>query len=231
MIVLENVSKNYGDRPVLRNVEASVRPGEVVVICGRSGSGKTTLIRTINGLETISGGRIVVDGVDVHARGTNINSFRQKVGFVFQQYSLFPHMSVIDNIAFAPQKLLHMKRDAAIDTAERLLERMGLATKRDAMPGQLSGGQKQRVAIARALAMNPTVLLLDEPTSALDPEMVGEVLDVMKTLARDGMTMVCVTHEMGFAREVADTIWFMDKGTLAEASSPDEFFARPWAER
>ena len=227
MIELQDVSKSFGRRPVLSEVSGVVAEGQVVVVCGRSGSGKTTLIRAVNRLETIDAGRIVVAGIDVHARGTDINRMRRNLGFVFQQYSLFPHMSVLNNITLAPERLLGMARAEAVARAERLLERMGLADKAATMPHQLSGGQKQRVAIARALGMNPKVLLLDEPTSALDPEMIGEVLDVIRTLAQDGMTMMCVTHEMGFAQEVADTIWFMDQGRLVEAASPEEFFNDP----
>jgi polar amino acid transport system ATP-binding protein len=227
MISFEGVGKRFGDFQVLRDVSGTVEAGKVVVVCGRSGSGKTTLIRTVNRLEEIDAGRVLVDGVEVHARGTAVNRMRRSIGFVFQQFSLFPHLSVRDNIALAPSRLLGMSSADASALADRLLGRVGLAGKADAMPERLSGGQKQRVAIARAIAMNPRVLLLDEPTSALDPEMVGEVLDVIGALSRDGMTMMCVTHEMGFARDVADTIWFMDQGQLLEVASPGEFFDSP----
>lgn len=228
MIRFENVNKWY--TPVhqcLTEVTAEVAKGEVVVLCGPSGSGKTTLIRTINRLEPIQGGRITVNGNDVHAKNSDVNRLRRDIGFVFQQFNLFPHMSVLDNITIAPRKLRGMTKAAAEEKAHALLTRVGLADKAGAYPGQLSGGQAQRVAIARSLAMDPPVILFDEPTSALDPEMVGEVLQVMKDLAHTGMTMMCVTHEMGFAREVADRIWFLDKGHLLEDAKPDTFFTNP----
>jgi polar amino acid transport system ATP-binding protein len=227
MITFEQVDKWYGAHQVLNKIDVSVKRGEVVVVCGPSGSGKTTLIRTINRLEPIQAGRIVVNGFDVNSPKTDINRLRENVGFVFQQFNLFPHMSVMDNITLAPRKIRGLSTAAAIEKAEQLLARVGLADKAHAYPGQLSGGQSQRVAIARTLAMDPPVILFDEPTSALDPEMIGEVLAVMKGLAHSGMTMMCVTHEMGFAREVADRILFMDRGEILEDAPPAEFFSRP----
>jgi polar amino acid transport system ATP-binding protein len=204
-----------------------VKRGEVVVVCGPSGSGKSTLIRTVNRLEEIQGGEITVDGTSIHQASLNLNRFRSRVGFVFQQFNLFPHLSVLDNICLAPLKAAGKSRVDAKRQALALLDRVGLASKANAYPQQLSGGQQQRVAIARALAMEPPVMLFDEPTSALDPEMVGEVLNVMKSLARDGMTMMCVTHEMGFAREVSDSVWFMDRGEILEVADPQTFFRSP----
>jgi len=227
MIELQQVNKWYGEHHVLKDVNLEVARGEVVVVCGPSGSGKSTLIRTINRLEAIGNGKILVDGEDVHAKSTNINRLRQKIGFVFQQFNLFPHMSVLDNVLYAPVNILKQPRAEATELARSLLERVGLADKVKAFPGSLSGGQQQRVAIARALALKPPVMLFDEPTSALDPEMVGEVLQVMKSLARDGMTMVCVTHEMGFARDVCDRVIFMDGGVILESATPEEFFSAP----
>jgi len=197
------------------------------VVCGPSGSGKSTMIRTINRLEPIGKGRIEIDGVDIHAKGANLNALRQKIGFVFQQFNLFPHMSVLENVIFAPVNIRKQSRKQAIERAHQLLARVGLEHKIDAYPGSLSGGQQQRVAIARALALEPPVMLFDEPTSALDPEMVGEVLQVMKGLAKDGMTMVCVTHEMGFARDVCDRVVFMDAGEILEMDTPERFFSAP----
>lgn len=227
MISIEAVDKYYGPHRCLTRVTARVEKGEVVVVCGPSGSGKTTLIRTVNRLEPIRSGRIVVNGHDVHAPKTDINLLRRDIGFVFQQFNLFPHMTVLDNVTLAPRKLKALPRERAEAEAIALLERVGLAEKASAYPGQLSGGQSQRVAIARALAMSPQVILFDEPTSALDPEMVGEVLAVMRGLAGSGITMVCVTHEMGFAREVADRVWFMDGGVILEDAPPEAFFAAP----
>jgi len=227
MIAFENVDKWYGDYQCLTKVNANVKQGEVVVLCGPSGSGKTTLIRTVNRLEPIQGGRITVSGADVNAKGANINKLRSNIGFVFQSFNLFPHMSVLDNVMLAPRKIRGMAKAEAEEKAHKLLERVGLGHKAGAFPGQLSGGQAQRVASARALAMDPPVILFDEPTSALDPEMVGEVLQVMKSLAHTGMTMMCVTHEMGFAREVADRVWFMDKGVILEDADPETFFTNP----
>lgn len=231
LIAFEHVDKWYGEYHALADIDAHVAKGEVVVICGPSGSGKSTLIRTVNRLEEIQRGRIEFDGQDIHSRTLDLNKFRSRIGFVFQSFNLFPHLSVIENIALAPVTVLGRDRAAAGQRARDLLARVGLAAKADAYPGQLSGGQQQRVAIARALAMDPPAMLFDEPTSALDPEMVGEVLQVMKSLARDGMTMMCVTHEMGFAREVADRVWFMDQGRIVETGKPDEFFQRPQSPR
>ncbi len=227
MIKLEGVNKWYDAHHVLKDVDLDVARGEVLVVCGPSGSGKSTLIRTINRLEPIGGGRILIDGQDIHAKGVNINRLRQGIGFVFQQFNLFPHMSVLDNVTYATVHILKTPRREAASQAAQLLERVGMGHKAEAYPGALSGGQQQRVAIARALALKPPVMLFDEPTSALDPEMVGEVLQVMKSLARDGMTMVCVTHEMGFAREVSDRVIFMDAGQILEAATPAEFFTAP----
>ena len=227
MITFSNVNKWYGDYHALVDVDAAVDKGQVVVVCGPSGSGKSTLIRTVNRLEEIQKGTITFDGQEIHAKGIDLNRFRSRIGFVFQQFNLFPHLSVLDNIVLSPMKVSGLKRPAAEAKARALLDRVGLGNKAGAFPAQLSGGQQQRVAIARALAMDPPAMLFDEPTSALDPEMVGEVLQVMKSLARDGMTMMCVTHEMGFAREVADSVWFMDAGSILERATPDEFFTRP----
>ncbi|MFT3820300.1 MAG: amino acid ABC transporter ATP-binding protein [Rubrivivax sp.] len=227
MISFDNVEKYYGDYKALDGITETVDKGEVVVVCGPSGSGKSTLIRTINRLEPISSGRIVVNGQDVHAAGVNVNQLRSHIGFVFQSFNLFPHLSVLQNVAIAPTTVLRVPEQEARDRALGLLSKVGLEHKAQAYPPQLSGGQQQRVAIARALAMQPPVMLFDEPTSALDPEMVGEVLSVMKELAGDGMTMVCVTHEMGFAREVADRILFMDAGAILERATPDAFFTNP----
>lgn len=228
-IRLSQVCKNYGDYQVLKEIDAQVARGEVVVICGPSGSGKSTLIRTINRLEEISSGSITFDGQNIHApmRTRDLNQLRSRIGFVFQSFNLFPHLSVVDNVAMSPVRVKGVAPDVAHDKALKLLDRVGLAEKAFAFPGQLSGGQQQRVAIARALAMEPPVMLFDEPTSALDPEMVGEVLAVMKNLAAEGMTMLCVTHEMGFARDVADRIWFIDAGQILEMATPEEFFNSP----
>jgi polar amino acid transport system ATP-binding protein len=227
MINLEKVNKWYGAHHVLKDVDLSVARGEVLVVCGPSGSGKSTMIRTINRLEPIEKGRILIDGADIYAKGENLNALRQKIGFVFQQFNLFPHMSVLENVIFAPVNIRKQSRKESVALAKSLLERVGLEHKIDAYPGALSGGQQQRVAIARALALQPPVMLFDEPTSALDPEMVGEVLQVMKGLAKDGMTMVCVTHEMGFARDVCDRVVFMDGGEILEMDTPERFFSAP----
>jgi polar amino acid transport system ATP-binding protein len=231
MIQFEGVNKWYGEYHALQDIDATVAKGEVVVVCGPSGSGKSTLIRTVNRLEEIQKGRIVFDGQDVHAADIDLNRFRSRVGFVFQSFNLFPHLSVAENIMLAPTMVLGLDKGQARERAQQLLARVGLAAKIDAYPGQLSGGQQQRVAIARALAMEPPAMLFDEPTSALDPEMVGEVLQVMKALARDGMTMICVTHEMNFAREVADRVLFMDHGRIVETGTPAAFFSNPQSER
>ena len=231
MILFNQVNKWYGEYQALTSLSAEIKPGEVVVVCGPSGSGKSTLIRTVNRLEPIEQGQILFDGMDIHGSSARLNQLRTRIGFVFQNFNLFPHISVLDNIMLSPIKVLGVKRSQARQHAGELLERVGLSHKASAYPAQLSGGQQQRVAIARALAMKPPVMLFDEPTSALDPEMVGEVLNVMRGLAQEGMTMMCVTHEMNFAREVADTIWFMDHGQILEKASPDNFFSRPQHER
>jgi polar amino acid transport system ATP-binding protein len=229
MIKFCNVNKWYGSYQALADINAEVKRGEVVVVCGPSGSGKSTLIRTVNRLEEIQSGELMFDDQNVHARmsGTQLNRLRSHIGFVFQSFNLFPHLSVLDNIMLSPMKIKGVDRSMAHDKAMLLLDRVGLASKASAHPAQLSGGQQQRVAIARALAMEPPAMLFDEPTSALDPEMVGEVLAVMRSLANEGMTMMCVTHEMGFAREVADRVWFMDAGRIVEIASPDKFFGNP----
>lgn len=231
MIRFFNVNKWYREYHALVNISENVEKGEVVVVCGPSGSGKSTLIRTVNRLEDIKSGQIFLENKDVHASSVNINQFRTQIGFVFQQFNLFPHLSAVDNVCLAPIKVRGKSKAEAKEIAMSLLDKVGLAHKATAYPQQLSGGQQQRVAIARALAMEPPVMLFDEPTSALDPEMVGEVLGVMKSLARDGMTMMCVTHEMGFAREVSNRVWFMDNGRLVETGKPDAFFANPQTDR
>ncbi len=227
MIQLVAVEKWYGDYHALKRIDAVVERGRVVVLCGPSGSGKSTLIRAMNRLEVIDAGSIHVDGHDVQGKQTDINRVRSRIGFVFQSFNLFPHLSVLENVCSGPIWVGKVSRAGARDTALALLSKVGLEHKAHAYPNQLSGGQQQRVAIARALAMNPPVMLFDEPTSALDPEMVGEVLAVMKALARDGMTMVCVTHEMKFARDVADQVWFMDHGEILERADPQTFFDAP----
>jgi polar amino acid transport system ATP-binding protein len=227
MIRFDKVNKWYGSYHALVDVDESVAKGEVVVVCGPSGSGKSTLIRTLNRLETIQSGRITIDGQDIHQRGTDVNRLRARIGFLFQQFNLFPHLTALQNCTLAPMRVRGLPPAEARELALSLLDRVGLAHKADAWPSELSGGQQQRVAIARALAMQPPLMLFDEPTSALDPEMVGEVLLVMRSLAKDGMTMVCVTHEMGFAREVADRVVFMDHGRVLERGRPQDFFERP----
>ncbi|OSI08838.1 amino acid permease ATP-binding protein [Neisseria animaloris] len=231
MIKFKNVHKYFKDLHVINGVNLEVKQGEVVVVCGPSGSGKSTLIRTVNQLETIESGEIWVDGMNVADPKTDLNKVREEVGFVFQGFNLYPHLNVLENIILSPMKVKKQSREQAGQKAMELLDRVGLAHKKDAMPGQLSGGQQQRVAIARSLAMEPRVMLFDEPTSALDPEMVGEVLKVMKDLANSGMTMMCVTHEMGFAREVADRVIFVDHGRIIEEAEPEEFFTNPKHER
>ena len=228
-IRLADVRKSYGEFDVLKGIDATVSRGEVVVICGPSGSGKSTLIRTVNRLEEINSGSIFFEGQDIHAplKSRELNRLRSRIGFVFQSFNLFPHLSAVDNVAMSPMRVKGVPAAQARDKALKLLERVGLRDKANNYPAQLSGGQQQRVAIARALAMEPPVMLFDEPTSALDPEMVGEVLSVMKSLAAEGMTMMCVTHEMGFARDVADRIWFIDGGQIIETATPDEFFSNP----
>ena len=227
MIRFEKVNKWYGPYRALVDVTESIGKGEVVVVCGPSGSGKSTLIRTLNRLEPIQSGTVTVEGENIHRRGLDVNRFRSRIGFVFQQFNLFPHLSVLDNCTLAPLALRGLAPAQARDEAMALLERVGLAHKARAWPSELSGGQQQRVAIARALAMKPPIMLFDEPTSALDPEMVGEVLLVMRDLVRDGMTLVVVTHEMGFAREVAHRVLFMDQGRVLERAEPHEFFNHP----
>ena len=228
--VLE-LKKSFGDIHVLKGINTEIKRGEVVVVIGPSGSGKSTFLRTLNLLEEPTGGIIEFEGIDITDPKTNINLHRQKMGMVFQQFNLFPHMTVLKNMTLAPIKLLGKTKTEAEATALELLDKVGLKDRADAYPSQLSGGQKQRVAIVRALAMNPDVMLFDEPTSALDPEMVGEVLDVMKGLAKEGMTMVVVTHEMGFAKEVADRVIFIDEGIIMEDAPPAEFFGNPKNER
>jgi polar amino acid transport system ATP-binding protein len=227
IIRITDVSKYFDQVAALTNVSLDVAAGEKVVIIGPSGSGKSTLLRTINRLEDISRGKIVVDGFDLDDRSIDINKVRMEVGMVFQSFNLFPHKTVLQNVTLAPIKLKGMSKDEADALARKLLDKVGILEKADVFPAKLSGGQQQRVAIARALAMSPKIMLFDEPTSALDPEMIGEVLDVMVRLAREGMTMVCVTHEMGFAREVADRIVFMDGGQILEVATPAEFFTSP----
>ncbi|WP_018125477.1 amino acid ABC transporter ATP-binding protein [Desulfovibrio oxyclinae] len=231
MISFKNVNKWFGDLHVLQNINLEIEKGEVVVICGPSGSGKSTLIRCINRLEPIQQGDIVVDGMNVGDARTNMTTLRAEVGFVFQSFNLYPHMTVLENIILAPTLVRGMTRGEATEIGMQLLKKVNIPDKAGAYPTQLSGGQQQRVAIARGLAMQPKIMLFDEPTSALDPEMINEVLDVMKSLAREGMTMVCVTHEMGFAREVADRVIFMDEGAMVEQNTPEEFFHNPQSER
>ncbi len=231
IVDLEQVNKFYGDYHALRNIDLSIARGEKVVVCGPSGSGKSTMIRCINRLEEHDSGRIVVDGKELSDDESRIESVRREVGMVFQSFNLFPHMTVLQNLTLAP-RLVHKKpRAEAEDAAMKYLTRVRIHDQANKYPSQLSGGQQQRVAIARALCMNPEVMLFDEPTSALDPEMISEVLDVMTDLAREGMTMICVTHEMGFARSVADRIVFMDNGEIVETSTPSDFFAAPRTER
>ncbi len=231
MIKITNVSKHYGDFKVLTDCTTSVSKGEVIVVCGPSGSGKSTLIKCVNGLEPFQAGEIFVDGTSVGDPKTNLSKLRAKVGMVFQNFELFPHMSITQNLAIAQVKVLGRSQDEAMDKRIKLLDRVSLKAHANKFPGQLSGGQQQRVAIARALAMDPICMLFDEPTSALDPEMVNEVLDVMTELAHEGMTMMCVTHEMGFAKRVADRVIFMDQGRIVEDDSKEEFFANPRSER
>ncbi|MDD6735298.1 MAG: amino acid ABC transporter ATP-binding protein [Clostridiales bacterium] len=230
-VKIEGLYKNFKDNQVLRGIDLDLCEGEVVCIIGPSGSGKSTMLRCINLLETPSKGTITVDGFNITDKKADINKIRRNIGMVFQQFNLFPHLTVEENITMAPVDAKLMTKQEAIESAHKLLDRVGLLDKKDAYPQSLSGGQQQRVAIARALAMKPDVMLFDEPTSALDPEMVGEVLDVMKNLAKEGMTMVCVTHEMGFAREVANRVLFMDEGRIMEEGTPEEIFTNPKNER
>ncbi|PIE58248.1 MAG: glutamine ABC transporter ATP-binding protein [Desulfobulbus propionicus] len=231
VIQIQNINKFFGSFQALKNVSLNITPGEKVVVLGPSGSGKSTLLRTINKLETIDSGTIVVDGHDIMDPEEDINQIRMELGMVFQSFNLFRHLSVLDNLTLAPLKLKKMEKSQARDIALSLLDKVGLRDRADHYPIQLSGGQQQRVAIARALAMEPKIMLFDEPTSALDPEMINEVLEVMVTLAKEGMTMLVVTHEMGFAREVADQVVFMDQGTIVEQAAPGVFFENPVHER
>ncbi len=231
MIEIQNVSKWYGQFQVLTDCTTSVRKGEVVVVCGPSGSGKSTLIKCVNGLEPFQQGDIIVKGTSVGNPKTNLSKLRAHVGMVFQNFELFPHMSITENLTIGQIKVLNRSKDEAIEKGMKLLDRVGLKAQAQKFPGQLSGGQQQRVAIARALAMDPICMLFDEPTSALDPEMVNEVLDVMVELAHEGMTMMCVTHEMGFARKVANRVIFMDQGKIIEDAKKEDFFGTPRSER
>ena len=231
MILINNLTKSFGNNHVLKGISTEIKDGEVVVVIGPSGSGQSTFLRSLNRLEEADGGEVIFEGMDVNKKGTNIEKVREDMGMVFQSFNLFPHKTVLENITMAPVLVKGEDKEKAEEHAVKLLERVDLADKKDAYPNQLSGGQKQRIAIVRALAMNPSVMLFDEPTSALDPEMVGEVLDVMQQLAKEGMTMVVVTHEMGFAREVGDRILFLDEGLLVEEGTPDEVFNHPKEER
>lgn len=231
MISLKNISKWYGQFRVLTDCSTEVKKGEVVVVCGPSGSGKSTLIKTVNGLEPVQQGEIFVNDIQVNDKRTNLAKLRSKVGMVFQHFELFPHLSIVENLTLAQIKVLGRDKAAAKEKGLKLLERVGLSAHADKFPSQLSGGQQQRVAIARALCMDPVAMLFDEPTSALDPEMINEVLDVMVELAHEGMTMMVVTHEMGFARKVADRVIFMDEGKIVEDSKKDDFFANPKSDR
>lgn len=227
MIHIHNLTKSFGDNQVLKDISTEIADGEVVVVIGPSGSGKSTFLRCLNRLEEADGGEIIFEGVDINDKNTEIEKIREDMGMVFQSFNLFPHKTVMENITMAPMLVKGVDQKAAEAKAEKLLDRVGLLDKKDSYPNQLSGGQKQRIAIVRALAMEPKVMLFDEPTSALDPEMVGEVLDVMQQLAKEGMTMVVVTHEMGFAREVGDRILFLDEGYLLEEGTPEEVFGHP----
>ncbi|MEJ8785883.1 amino acid ABC transporter ATP-binding protein [Peptoniphilus sp. EMRHCC_23] len=227
MIRIHNLTKSFGDNQVLKGISTEIADGEVVVVIGPSGSGKSTFLRCLNRLEEADGGEIIFEGVDINDKNTEIEKIREDMGMVFQSFNLFPHKTVMENITMAPMLVKGVDQKAAEAKAEKLLDRVGLLDKKDSYPNQLSGGQKQRIAIVRALAMEPKVMLFDEPTSALDPEMVGEVLDVMQQLAKEGMTMVVVTHEMGFAREVGDRILFLDEGYLLEEGTPEEVFGHP----
>ncbi|HZM34693.1 MAG TPA: amino acid ABC transporter ATP-binding protein [Burkholderiales bacterium] len=231
MISIRDISKWYGSFQVLGDCSTEVAKGEVVVVCGPSGSGKSTLIKCVNGLEPFQKGEIVVDGIPVGDPKTNLPKLRSRVGMVFQHFELFPHMSVTENLTLGQTKVLKRSREAAVEKAQKLLQRVGLFDQRDKYPGQLSGGQQQRVAIARALSMDPIAMLFDEPTSALDPEMINEVLDVMVELAQEGMTMMVVTHEMGFARKVAHRVIFMDQGRIVEDAAKEDFFGKPRSDR
>ncbi len=231
IISMTNIDKYYDDFHVLKNINFSVKQGEIVVVCGPSGSGKSTLIRCINGLEEIDSGEIIVDDIDIHASKKNLKEIRSEVGMVFQHFNLFPHLTILENITIAPTLVKNMSSAEASKVAMGLLEKVKLDHKASSYPADLSGGQKQRVAIARSLAMKPKVILFDEPTSALDPETIGDVLSVMKDLAKENFTLVCVTHEMGFAKEVGDRIVFMDEGIIVEENTPEEFFNNPESPR
>lgn len=231
IIQMHNVEKYFGDFHALKSINFSVERGEIVIICGPSGSGKSTLIRCINRLEEIDEGEIILDGHNIYDKKTNINQVRAEAGMVFQHFNLFPHLTIIENITIAQQKVKKTPKKEAIEIAKKLLERVGLAHKANGYPNELSGGQKQRIAIARTLAMKPKILLFDEPTSALDPEMIGGVLDVMRELAKENYTIVCVTHEMGFAKEVSNRVVFMDEGMILEENNPESFFASPKTDR
>ena len=231
IVHMENVNKYYGDFHVLKNINFTVSEGEIVVVCGPSGSGKSTLIRCINKLENIDSGEITVDGYNLYDKKIDINQVRAETGMLFQHFNLFPHLTILENITIAQRKVKNISKHDANEIALKLLERVGLAHKAEGYPNELSGGQKQRVAIARTLAMKPKIILFDEPTSALDPEMIGGVLDVMRELAHENFTIVCVTHEMGFAKEVSNRVVFMDEGTIIEEATPEEFFAHPKTER
>ncbi|MCU6796064.1 MULTISPECIES: amino acid ABC transporter ATP-binding protein [Paenibacillus] len=231
MIEFRGVNKHYGKFQVLTQIDLTIEAGEVVVVIGPSGSGKSTLLRCINRLETITDGQLIVNGTQLHDKHADVNKLRRHIGMVFQHFNLYPHMTVIDNITLAPIKVAGVSKQEALQTAMHYLDKVGIPEKANSFPSQLSGGQQQRVAIARGLAMKPQIMLFDEPTSALDPEMIGEVLDVMKSLVHEGMTMVVVTHEMGFAREVADRVVFMDQGQILEEAPPDAFFSNPQEER
>lgn len=230
-IIVRNLKKNFGSLEVLKDISLEIKTGEVVCLIGPSGSGKSTFLRCLNHLEDITGGQVIVDGHDLTDKKTNLNKVRENIGMVFQHFNLFPHKTVLENIMLAPVELKKMTKDEARQKANELLKRVGLEDKADSYPSQLSGGQKQRVAIARSLAMNPDIMLFDEPTSALDPEMVGEVLDVMQSLAKQGMTMVVVTHEIGFAREVGSRVIFMDGGYIVEEGTPEEVILHPKEQR
>ncbi|MDR2789636.1 MAG: amino acid ABC transporter ATP-binding protein [Campylobacteraceae bacterium] len=231
MIRMIDVEKHYGDFHALKSVNFKIAKGEIVVVCGPSGSGKSTLIRCINRLEDIDGGKIIVDGFDIYSKKTNLNEIRAETGMVFQHFNLFPHLTILENISIAQRKVKKYPRAKADAESMRLLEKMGLAHKAHGYPTELSGGQKQRVAIARSLAMKPKIMLFDEPTSALDPEMIGGVLDVIRELAKENFTIVCVTHEMGFAKEVSDRVVFMDHGEIVEEGAPKDFFKFPSTQR
>ncbi|OBY77046.1 polar amino acid ABC transporter ATP-binding protein [Paenibacillus sp. KS1] len=231
MIHFHQINKHYGSFHVLKDINLSIKQGEVVVVIGPSGSGKSTMVRCINRLETITDGELFVDGIRVNDKSTDINRLRRNIGMVFQHFNLYPHKTVLQNITLAPIKVAGMSQQEAEEAARLYLDKVGIADKANAYPSQLSGGQQQRVAIARGLAMKPKIMLFDEPTSALDPETIGEVLDVMRALAKEGMTMVVVTHEMGFAKEVADRIVFMDQGRIVEEAEPVSFFTKPREER